>query len=141
MFYHLFQFLEKAGVDIPGSGLMHYISFRAMMASVTAVLVALFAGKGIIRWLQRKQIGETVRDLGLQGQIEKKGTPTMGGIIILLSILSGVLLFCDDSHSDVISRIRGAIIHKNEFYVIQGLPKQAPKASFHSLFPIDWNYC
>ena len=95
MFYHLFQFLEKAGVDIPGSGLMHYISFRAMMASVTAVLVALFAGKGIIRWLQRKQIGETVRDLGLQGQIEKKGTPTMGGIIILLSILSGVLLFCD----------------------------------------------
>ena len=95
MIYHLFQYLEKAGLDFPGMGLMHYISFRAMMASVTAVLVALIAGKGIIRLLQRKQIGETVRDLGLQGQIEKKGTPTMGGVIILLSILTGVLLFCD----------------------------------------------
>ena len=95
MLYHLFQYLEKAGLDFPGMGLMHYISFRAMMAAITAVLIALIAGKGIIRSLQRKQIGETVRDLGLQGQIEKKGTPTMGGVIILLSILSGVLLFCD----------------------------------------------
>ena len=95
MLYHLFQFLEKTGLDFPGMGLMHYISFRAMMASVTAVLIALLAGKRIIRALQRKQIGETVRDLGLQGQIEKKGTPTMGGIIILLSILTGALLFCD----------------------------------------------
>ena len=95
MIYHLFQYLERTGLDFPGLGLMHYISFRAIMASVTAVLIALIAGKGIIRVLQRKQIGETVRDLGLQGQIEKKGTPTMGGVIILLSILTGVLLFCD----------------------------------------------
>ncbi|MBQ3765321.1 MAG: phospho-N-acetylmuramoyl-pentapeptide-transferase [Bacteroidales bacterium] len=95
MIYHLFQYLENAGVDLPGMGLMHYLSFRAMMATVTAVLFALFAGKRIIRLLQRHQIGETVRDLGLQGQIEKKGTPTMGGVIIILSILTGVLLFCD----------------------------------------------
>ena len=95
MIYHLFQYFDKAGIDLPGMGLMHYLSFRAMMASVTAILVALLAGKQIIRLLQKKQIGETVRDLGLQGQIEKKGTPTMGGIIIILSILSGVILFCD----------------------------------------------
>ena len=95
MIYHLFQYLESVGADFPGMGLMHYLSFRAMMAAVTAVLMAMFAGKRIIRLLQQKQIGETVRDLGLADQIQKKGTPTMGGIIIILSILSGVLLFCD----------------------------------------------
>ncbi len=95
MIYHLFQYLESIGVDFPGIGLMHYLSFRAMMSAGTAIAVSLLAGKRIIKWLQRKQIGETVRDLGLEGQIQKKGTPTMGGIIILLSILSGVLLFCD----------------------------------------------
>ena len=95
MIYHLFQYLERIGVDFPGIGLMHYLSFRAILAAVTAVLTALLAGKRIIRWLQLKQIGETVRDLGLQGQIEKKGTPTMGGIIIILSVMTGVLLFCD----------------------------------------------
>ena len=95
MIYHLFQYLESIGADFPGLGLLHYLSFRAMMAAVTAVLVAMIAGKRIIRMLQRKQIGETVRDLGLADQIQKKGTPTMGGIIIIMSILSGVLLFCD----------------------------------------------
>ena len=95
MIYHLFQYLERIGVDFPGIGLMHYLSFRAMMAAVTAVLMSLFAGNKIIDWLRAKQIGETVRDLGLADQIQKKGTPTMGGIIIILSILSGVLLFCD----------------------------------------------
>ena len=95
MIYHLFQYLEKIGVDFPGIGLMHYLSFRAMMAAVTAVLMSLFAGNKIIDWLRSKQIGETVRDLGLADQIQKKGTPTMGGIIIILSIVSGVLLFCD----------------------------------------------
>ena len=73
---------------------MNYISFRAMMSSITALLVALVAGKKIIAWLQKKQIGETIRDLGLEGQMAKKGTPTMGGIIIILSILAGTLLFC-----------------------------------------------
>ena len=95
MIYHLFQYLESQGVDFPGIGLMHYLSFRAMLAAVAAVLTSMIAGKRIIRWLQSKQIGETVRDLGLEGQIQKKGTPTMGGIIIILSIMTGVLLFCD----------------------------------------------
>ncbi len=95
MIYHLFQYLESIGCDFPGMGLMHYLSFRAMLAAVTSVLVSMYAGKSIIAKLQRLQIGETVRDLGLEGQIQKKGTPTMGGIIIIVSILSGVLLFCD----------------------------------------------
>ena len=95
MIFHLFQYLESVGVDFPGMGLINFLSFRAMAAAVTAVLMAMLAGKKIIRWLQLKQIGETVRDLGLEGQIQKKGTPTMGGIIIILSILSGVLLWCD----------------------------------------------
>ena len=95
MIYHLLKYLESLGMDFPGLGLVNYLSFRAMMAAVTAVLVAMLVGKRIIRLLQRKQIGETVRDLGLADQIQKKGTPTMGGIIIILSILSGALLWCD----------------------------------------------
>ena len=95
MIYHLFRYLSSIGVDFPGMGLMNFLSFRAMLAAVTAVLVSLTAGRRIIGVLQRLQIGETVRDLGLEGQIQKKGTPTMGGIIIIVSILSGVLLFCD----------------------------------------------
>ena len=93
MIYYLFQLLKE--FDIPGQGLMNYLSFRAFLASATAMLFSLLVGKKIIALLQRKQIGETVRDLGLQGQIEKKGTPTMGGVIIILSILTAVLLFCD----------------------------------------------
>ena len=93
MIYHLFQSLKE--YDIPGQGLFTYLSFRAMLASVTAMLIALFAGKRIIRMLQRRQIGETIRDLGLEGQLQKKGTPTMGGIIIILAILVPVLLFSD----------------------------------------------
>lgn len=93
MIYHLFQLLKD--YDIPGQGLMSYLSFRAMLASVTAMLISFFAGRRIIRWLQKKQIGETIRDLGLEGQIQKKGTPTMGGVIIILAITVPVLLFCD----------------------------------------------
>ena len=93
MIYHLFQLLKE--YDIPGQGLMNYLSFRAFLASATAMLFSLLVGKKIIALLRRQQIGETVRDLGLQGQIEKKGTPTMGGVIIILSILTAVLLFCD----------------------------------------------
>ncbi|MBO7071209.1 MAG: phospho-N-acetylmuramoyl-pentapeptide-transferase [Bacteroidales bacterium] len=102
MIYHLFRYLENLGWDIPGMGLMHYLSVRAMLASVTAMVFALVVGKRIIRLLQKKQIGETVRDLGLEGQIQKKGTPTMGGIIIILGILVGVLLFCDITNIYVI---------------------------------------
>ena len=87
MIYHLFQYFEHLGWDFPGMRLMSYMSVRAMLSSVFAVLFALIAGKKIITLLQKRQIGETVRDLGLQGQIEKKGTPTMGGVIIISSIL------------------------------------------------------
>lgn len=93
MIYHLFEWLE--GCDIPGQGLMEYLSFRAILAFTTALLISIIAGKRIIGWLQKKQIGETIRDLGLEGQMQKKGTPTMGGIIIFISILIPVLLFCD----------------------------------------------
>ena len=74
---------------------MQYLTFRAIFASVTSLLFAVFIGKRIIRWLQKKQIGEEIRDLGLEGQMQKKGTPTMGGIIIILAILIAALLFCD----------------------------------------------
>ena len=84
--------------DIPGQGLFNYLSFRAMLSSVTAMLIAFFAGKKIIVWLQGKQIGETIRDLGLEGQMQKKGTPTMGGIIIILSITVSVLLLSNLSN-------------------------------------------
>ena len=94
MLYHLIDWLEGLGLNIPGSGLMHYLSFRALLAAVLSMLIAFFAGKRIISWLQRRQIGETIRDLGLEGQMQKKGTPTMGGVIIILSLLGSVLLVC-----------------------------------------------
>ena len=93
MIYHLFQALEK--FDIPGQGLMHYLSFRAMLAAVFAMLIATIFGRKVIDLLQRKQIGETIRDLGLEGQMQKKGTPTMGGVIIIMAVLGSVLLVCD----------------------------------------------
>ena len=93
MLYHLFEALR--GYDIPGQGLMNYLSFRAMLAFVISMLFAFFAGRRIIALLQRKQIGETIRDLGREGQMQKKGTPTMGGVIIILAILAGVLLVAD----------------------------------------------
>ena len=93
MIYHLFEWLKE--FDIPGQKLMGFISFRAILAFTAALLISIIAGKKIIGWLQKKQIGETIRDLGLEGQMQKKGTPTMGGIIIFISIIIPVLLFCD----------------------------------------------
>jgi phospho-N-acetylmuramoyl-pentapeptide-transferase len=93
MLYYLFKYLDK--IDFPGAGMFHYISFRSTIALITSLLFTLFIGKKIINYLRYKQIGETVRDLGLEGQMQKKGTPTMGGIIILLAILIPTLLFCD----------------------------------------------
>lgn len=95
MIYHLSELFKNLGWDIPGMGLLSYISVRAMLASIISLLVALIAGKKIIRWLQKKQIGETIRDLGLEGQMQKKGTPTMGGIIIIISVLAGALCCCN----------------------------------------------
>ena len=92
MFYYLFDFLDKQ-FDFPGAGVFHYISFRAAMALIGSLLISLVFGKRIINILHRKQVGETVRDLGLTGQLEKKGTPTMGGLIILSAIVIPTLLF------------------------------------------------
>lgn len=93
MIYHLFQWLQANGYDFPGVNLMRFITFRALVAIMTSLIVALWIGPAIIRRLQKKQIGETIRNLGLEGQLAKKGTPTMGGSIILLSILVPTLLF------------------------------------------------
>lgn len=90
MLYHLFDWL---GADVPGSGLFTYISFRAALAVFVSLLISLWWGKGIINLLRRMQVGETVRDLGLEGQIQKQGTPTMGGLIILSATIIPTLLF------------------------------------------------
>ncbi|HQH18939.1 MAG TPA: phospho-N-acetylmuramoyl-pentapeptide-transferase, partial [Bacteroidales bacterium] len=91
MFYYLFDYLDK--LDFPGAGVFQYFSFRASMAVITSLFISLFIGKKIIRKLQIKLVGEEIRDLGLEGQIQKKGTPTMGGLIILASIIIPTLLF------------------------------------------------
>jgi phospho-N-acetylmuramoyl-pentapeptide-transferase len=91
MLYHLFEYLQQ--IDFPGAGVFQYISFRSAMAIITSLIISMLYGKRLIRYLQIKQIGETVRDLGLEGQLQKKGTPTMGGLIIIGSILIPTLLF------------------------------------------------
>ena len=95
MIYHLIEYFKQIGIDLPGLGLFGYLSFRAIAAFTFALLISIFAGKKIIGWLQKKQIGETIRDLGLEGQMQKKGTPTMGGIIIFIALVIPVLLFAD----------------------------------------------
>lgn len=92
MLYYLFKYLQE-NFDIAGSRLFQYISFRASMAIILSLVISMLIGRSVIRWLQRMQIGESVRDLGLQGQIEKKGTPTMGGLIIIAAIVIPTLLF------------------------------------------------
>lgn len=90
MLYYLFNWLEK--LNVPGAGVFHYISFRAALAIIFSLFISMIIGKSIINFLRKKQVGESIRDLGLNGQMEKKGTPTMGGIIIIASILIPVLL-------------------------------------------------
>ena len=91
MFYHIFHYLEQ--FDFPGAGMFQYITFRSACAVILSLLIATVVGKRIIRILQKQQVGEEIRDLGLEGQMQKKGTPTMGGVIILLAILVPVILF------------------------------------------------
>ncbi|MBQ7984259.1 MAG: phospho-N-acetylmuramoyl-pentapeptide-transferase, partial [Bacteroidales bacterium] len=93
MLYYLFDWLDKE-FDFPGAGVFQYISFRAAAAVIVSLLITIVFGGRLIAYLKRRQIGETVRDLGLEGQKEKEGTPTMGGLIILMGILIPVLLFC-----------------------------------------------
>lgn len=92
MLYHFFRYLDEA-YDFPGSGMFQYISFRAAAAIILALLIVIIFGRTIIDFLRRKQIGEEIRDLGLEGQLQKRGTPTMGGVIILIAILIPTLLF------------------------------------------------
>lgn len=92
MLYYLFEYLDRVH-EFTGAGVFKFISFRAVMAIVTSLLISMVFGKKFIDYLQRKQVGESVRDLGLDGQIEKAGTPTMGGIVIIACILIPVILF------------------------------------------------
>ncbi len=107
MLYYLFDYLDS--LDFPGAGLFQYISFRAGLALIFSLIVSIVIGKKIINKLRQQQIGETVRDLGLAGQIEKSGTPTMGGIIILAAILIPVLLFAKLHNIYVITMILATI--------------------------------
>jgi len=91
MLYYLFKYLHT--INLPGAGVFNYISFRSAMALIGSLMISLLIGKRIIQYLQKKQIGEVVRDLGLEGQYKKQGTPSMGGIIILASIIIPTLLF------------------------------------------------
>ena len=97
MFYKLFEYLNE-NTTLPGMRVGEYLSFRSAAAIITSLLISIFFGKRIIRFLRRQQIGEEIRDLGLQGQLEKRGTPTMGGIIIILAMVVPVLFFGDLSN-------------------------------------------
>ncbi|SEJ80064.1 Phospho-N-acetylmuramoyl-pentapeptide-transferase [Cyclobacterium xiamenense] len=94
MLYHIFDYIDQT-YDFPGAGVFRYISFRAGMAALFSLLITITLGKGIIDWIRKKSIGETVRELGLQGQLEKKGTPTMGGLMIMAAIVLPTLLFAN----------------------------------------------
>lgn len=107
MLYYLFNYLDQ--LNVPGAGLFQYISFRAAMALITSLIISIIFGKRIINLLRKQQIGETVRDLGLQGQLEKSGTPTMGGIIILSAIFFPTLLFAKLDNIYVITMLVATI--------------------------------
>ena len=92
MLYHFFNYINQ-NFDFPGSGLFQFISFRAGMALITSLIITLIFGGKLIKFLQRKQVGESIRDLGLEGQMVKSGTPTMGGVIILAGIIVPTMLF------------------------------------------------
>ena len=94
MLYPIFDYLDRV-LDIPGTGVFRFISFRAGMAAVFSLIITITFGHHIINWIRRKQIGETVRDLGLEGQAQKKGTPTMGGLMMIAAILVPTLLFAN----------------------------------------------
>lgn len=102
MLYHLFEYLREQGTHFAGIGLMQYISVRGILGNIMAILIALIAGKKTISFLQKKQIGEEIRNLGLEGQLAKKGTPTMGGLLIIFSLLIPTLLFCDLSNTNTL---------------------------------------
>jgi len=108
MLYYLFEFLESK-YDLPGAGLFQFISFRTLLAFILSLIISIIIGNRIIRSLKRLQIGESVRDLGLEGQLEKSGTPTMGGVIILLSILVPCILLTKVDNIYIITLVVTAI--------------------------------
>src|SRR6476661_8820501 len=95
MLYHLFRWFEAENIHFPGVGLFQFITFRVLMAVILSLFITTVYGKKLINYLRRKQVGESVRDLGLAGEQQKKGTPTMGGLIIILAILIPTLLLAN----------------------------------------------
>ncbi len=108
MLYYLFDFLDRV-YDVPGTGVFKYISFRAALTLLSSLLITMIWGKNLITFLRVKQIGETVRDLGLEGQMKKQGTPTMGGLIILTSILIPTLLFAKISNVYIVLMLAATV--------------------------------
>lgn len=137
MLYYLFEYLEKQ-YQLPGAGLFQFYTFRAAMSVLLSLLIAMVYGKRIIQYLQKKQIGETVRDLGLEGQKQKAGTPTMGGLIIIWSTLLPVLLFADVQNIYIILLIittvwMGAIGFVDDYIKIFKKDKKGLKGRFKVL--------
>src|SRR5580765_3325688 len=95
MLYHLFEYLKTAGIKVPGGALFQFITFRVLLAVIISLVITMLFGRKLINYLRTLQIGESVRELGLEGEQQKKGTPTMGGIIIILAILIPTLLLAD----------------------------------------------
>src|SRR5574343_1077926 len=93
MLYHITDWLIKSGVKFPGTALFQFITSRVLLAVILSLVISAVFGKKLIEYLRRKQVGETIRDLGLTGEQQKKGTPTMGGVIIIMAILIPTLLF------------------------------------------------
>ena len=108
MFYYLFEYLDKT-LNVPGAGVFQYITFRAFAATITSHGIAAIWGKSVIYRLQRLQIGEEIRDLGLEGQMQKKGTPTMGGFIILLSLIIPTVLFAKITNVYIVLLLLSAV--------------------------------
>lgn len=108
MLYYLFDYLDKQ-FDFPGAGVFQYISFRAGMAALFSLLITITFGKRLISFLRRKQVGEDIRDLGLEGQLQKKGTPTMGGLIIIAAILVPTLLLAKVNNVYIILLVTATI--------------------------------
>ncbi len=134
MLYYLFELLEKQ-YQLPGAGLFRFLTFRAAMAVMLSLLIAMVYGKRIILFLQKKQIGESIRDLGLEGQKQKAGTPTMGGLIIIVSTLLPVILFADIKNIYVILLIittiwMGIIGFIDDYIKIFKKDKQGLKGKF-----------
>lgn len=134
MLYYIFQYLDKA-FDVPGAGVFQYITFRSAMAFILSLAISTIYGKRIIQFLRNQQVGETVRELGLQGQSEKAGTPTMGGIIIILATLIPVFLFARLENIYVILLIvttiwMGAIGFLDDYIKIFKKDKEGLKGKF-----------